>query len=118
MSVPVVVEAVLELEPLAREAQVVGCGDFGDVVDLAEGPEDRFPGEAAPLVGHARGTHEMVGVDEVERRGRRHIGDDGDRDVVGPDIFALGVSSIVRLDDDPVGEIVDEAGEDACGVRH
>jgi hypothetical protein len=54
--VPVVGEAVLELEPLAGEALVRGGGVFGDVVHFAEGAEDHVPDERPFSVSHAPGA--------------------------------------------------------------
>jgi hypothetical protein len=105
---PVVGEAILELEPLAGEALVCGSGVFGDVVHFAEGAEDHVPDERARRPGHARGAQEMVGVDHPERGRCGDIADDGDGDIAGPDVFAGGVSGRVGLGDDAVAEIVEK----------
>ena len=68
MSMPVIVKAGFELEPLAGEAHVERSGRAGDGLDGAEGLIDHAPHDRGCIVGHRDGAVEMVGVDEVDDR--------------------------------------------------
>jgi hypothetical protein len=45
----------------------------------------------------------MVGVDVPERRARGHVGDDGERQIVKPDVLALRGAARVRFRQDVPG---------------
>ena len=83
---PVIGEAVFELEPLAGEAQVQSGGIGPDIARRAERRIDHVPDPVLVLIGHPRGAAEMVGVDKVERRvGAVDPGDDRDREIADSD---------------------------------
>ena len=82
MPVPVVMQAGLQLEPLAGKTDVQRLR-AGDGVRGAPRRPDHVPDGGLGSVRHAHRTVQMIGVDE-ERHGRGVDGiDDGDRPVHG-----------------------------------
>ena len=88
--VPVVVHPGFDLEVLAGEAEVVGCG-AGDGLDFAPGLPDGLPDGGLCPVGHAEGAAEVVGVDVVKSGG---FGD-GEGEVDGG--VVVGRQNILRI---------------------
>ena len=105
--VPVVGEAGLELEPLPGEAPVhylrVG-------VEGRRRPERRV-GRAPHLLGagvrHQHRPHQVVDVDEVQRRRCPRTVDHRNRQLAQPDVLLLRLPGGVELGDDVVVEVVD-----------
>ena len=77
MPMAVVGQPMFELEPLARQAEVLR-DRAGDAVDAAEGLVDRRPDSGLGGVGEHHRAVQMIGVDGVDLlRRRRRV--DGDR---------------------------------------
>jgi hypothetical protein len=53
----------------------------------------------------------VVGVHEIELRRGVEVGEDRERHVVEPDVFAQGRAGIGRLGDQPAGEVLDVDGD-------
>ena len=110
MTVPVVVEARFQLEPLAGETPVEhgGAGDRrDDRMGAAEGQPYRLPHHRLGVVRHHDGALQLVGMNVPDYRRRAGIGDDGERAVVEPHIFAPEHAGAVVFGDDVAGEVVD-----------
>src|SRR6266852_2963672 len=101
---PVLVQPVLDIEILPREAQIGERGE-GLLLGLAEGAQHRVPGERLARVGGLLRRIEMVGVDEVEVA----AGDQRERHVVEPDILGLRrTGGTIALGEEMARAVVDE----------
>lgn len=116
MAMPVIGQPVLQLEPLAGEAPVIGrCAS--DRMHLAEGAEDGIPHHKTIRVRHPHRAEQVVRMHKPQRGRAGHIPHHGDGDVIRPDILPLLIARRIRLGNDPVCKVMDEAGEHACWVR-
>ncbi len=100
----VLVQAVLDIEVLAREAQVGERGE-GLLLGLAEGAQHRVPGEVLRRVGRLLRRIKMIQVDKIERA----TGHQRQRHAVEPEVLRLRRAvRTVALGEEMAGAVVEE----------